>query len=84
MRHLEEAQRDLDTPIPRIEVAKHWTGEDHQTAAVLGRVLLQVGLQAQPKLHTLVEFGGLRCCVGVMERVIVGQLRLGDGVAPDG
>src|SRR5690349_24430600 len=58
---LEEVQGNVHAPVHRVEVTEDGAGEDHDPAAVLGGVLLEVGLQTEPQLQSLVELGRLRC-----------------------
>ena len=50
---------------------------------MVGRVVQQIGLQTQPELQALVELGGLRCRVCVVEGVFVGLGGFCMGITPD-
>ena len=62
---------------------EYGAGEDEKPAAVVGRVVQQIGLQTQPELQALVELGGLRCRVCVVEGVFVGLGGFCTGITPD-
>jgi hypothetical protein len=81
--NFEELQRNLHAAVDGVGVTEDRAREDDEAPAVVGCVVLQVGLQAEPEVNSLVEFGRLRGCVRVVERVRIGPGGFLPRVAPD-
>lgn len=79
--NFEEFQWNLHVPVDGIGVTEDWTREDDEPPAVVGGVVLQVGLQTEPQFHSVIELGRLRGSVGVVERVRVGLSGFRPGVS---
>ena len=82
--NLEELQRDLHAAVGGVGVTEDRARENDEPPAVVGCVVLQVGLQAEPEVQALVELGRLGGGVRVVEGVLVGPGGFLPGVAPDG
>ena len=70
---MKKSSGDLHAAVGEVEDG---AGEDDQPPVVGSGVIEQVVLQAQPQQLTLIDLGGLRCGVAVVEGVGVALLSL--------
>jgi hypothetical protein len=81
---LKKSSGDLHAAVGGVGEVGDGAGEDDQPPVVGSGVIEQVVLQAQPQQLTLIELGGLRCGVAVVEGVGVALLSLLLSGAPEG
>ena len=82
--NFKKLRRNLHAAVDRIDVTENRTRENDEPPAVVGGVVLQVGLQTGPEFQSLIELGCLRGRVCVVERVWIGLGSFLRCVAPYG